>query len=84
MSKSIPIDGKWDKTIRSELSHGDYDTSYDEVVPPNYLVHIPSQNDVIMDIDMEEELNERENGGGLDDCGNDKIDFDDTMREVEL
>ena len=31
----------------------------------NYLVHLPSQNDVIVDIDVEEELNERVFGGDL-------------------
>ena len=37
-----------------------------------------------MEIGVEEELNERENGGNLDDDGDDARDFDNTTREVEL
>ena len=48
----------------------------------NYLVHIPSQNYVILCLDMEEELNERGNGRGLDDVGDNARDFHDTMREL--
>ena len=36
------------KTVWSELSRGGYVAAYDEVALPNYLVHFPSQNDVII------------------------------------
>ena len=39
------------------------------MVLTNYLVHITSHNDVIMEIDLEEELNKRVNYGDLDDDG---------------
>ena len=52
-----------DETVRSEISYCDYVTADDEVALPNYLVHLPIQNDVIMVIAVEEELNERRNGG---------------------
>ena len=51
---------------------------------PNFLVHLPSQNYFIMDIDVKEELNERVNGGYLDDVGDNARYFDNTMREVKL
>ena len=54
--------GDVDETFCSEISRGGYGTEYDKVVLPNYLVYLPSQNDVIMDISVDEELNERENG----------------------
>ena len=47
------------------------------------MVHLPSQNGVIVEIDVEEELNERGNGGDLDDVGDNARYFDNTMREVE-
>ena len=50
----------------------------------NYLVHLPSQNCVVVDIDVEEQLNERVNGGYSDDDGDYVRDFDDIMRGVEL
>ena len=84
MSKASVSDGNGDKTVRSELSRGGYVTVDDKVAPPNYLVHLLRQNDVIMDIDVEEELNERGNSGDSDDDGDDARDFDGTMREVEL
>ena len=37
----------------------------------NYLVHTPSQNYVIININVDEEMNERRNGGDLDDDGED-------------
>ena len=76
--------GDRDKRVRSEISCGGYVTAYDELVLPNFLVHLPSQNYVIMDIDVEEELNERVNGGGLDDGGDNTRYFDDTMRVFKL
>ena len=51
---------------------------------PNYLVQLPSHNDVIVDIGVEEELNDRVNGGDSDDDGEYAIYFDYKMREVEL
>ena len=35
----------------------------------NYLVHLPSHDDFMVEIDMEKELNERGNGGGWYDDG---------------
>ena len=49
---------------------------------PSYRVHLPSNNGVVLDIDVEEELNERGNYGDSDDYNNDARDFDDTRREV--
>ena len=43
-------------------------------------MHPPSQNNFIVDIGVEEELNERANGGDSDDDGDDSRYFDDTMR----
>ena len=50
----------------------------------NYLVHLPSKNYVIMNIDVDEELNERVNGGELDGVGDNARYFDDIMRGVKL
>ena len=50
----------------------------------NYLVYLPSHNGFIMDIDVEEELNDRLNGGYPDDDYDGARDFENTMREVEL
>ena len=47
-------------------------------------MHLPTHNCLIMEIDLEKELNERRNGGDLDDDGDDAREFGDTMREVEL
>ena len=46
-------------------------------------MHLPSQNYVIMYIDVKEELNERVNGGYLYNVGDNVRYFDDTMREVK-
>ena len=61
--------GDGDKRVHSEISRGGYVTSDDELALPNFLVHLPSQNYVIMDINVEEGLNERVNCGDLDDGG---------------
>ena len=45
-------------------------------------MHLPSQNDVVLDIDVEEEMNESGNGGDSDDDGYNAREFDDTTREV--
>ena len=50
----------------------------------NYLVHLPRKNDVVVDIDVEEELNERGNYGDSDYGGDDARDFGDTMRWLKL
>ena len=76
--------GDEDKRVHSEISRGGYVTAYDELELPNFLVHLPSQNYVILDIDVEEELNERVNGGYFDDFGDNARYFDDKMREVKL
>ena len=76
--------GDREKTVRSDIYHGGYVTTYGKVALPNYMMRLPSQNDFIMDINGEEELNKRGNGGDSDDDGEDARDFGDTMREVEL
>ena len=62
MIKTSVRGGDGYKMVQSELSCGGYVTADDKVTLPNYLVHVPSHNDVIVDIDVEEELNERVNG----------------------
>ena len=84
MIKTSASDGDGDETVRSELSRGGYITEYDEVALTNYLLHLPSYNDFILEIDVEEELNQRGDGGNLDDDGDNVRDFDYTMREVKL
>ena len=42
-----------DETVRSDISRGGYVTSDDKLELSNYLVHLPSQNDVIMEMDVE-------------------------------
>ena len=82
MSKTRSICGDVDKTVFYEISRGGYVKSVDEVTLPKYWVHLPSQNVFIVHIDLGEELNERGNGGYLDDYGDGARDFYDTMREV--
>ena len=53
MIQSIAIDGVRDKTVHSELSCGGYITADDDVALPNYLLYLPIQNDVTMEIDVE-------------------------------
>ena len=85
MRKSIASDGGGDKTVRSDISRGGQVSADDEVALPNYLVHLQSQNDFIMEMDVDQELNQRGNCGDSDDDNGDYArDFDDTMREVKL
>ena len=44
------------------------------------MVHLPSQNGIIMEINVEEKLNERGNCGDLYGDGNNARDSEDTMR----
>ena len=84
MRKTSVSDGDRDKTVLSGISGCGYVSADDNVSLPNYLVHLPSQNDSILEIDVEEDLNERVNdvnSGG--DCYYAQ-DFGDTMREVKL
>ena len=81
MRKNSASDSDEDKTVHYELSRGGYVTSNDKVALTNYLVHLPSQNYVIMEIDVEEELNERRNGWDLDDVCDDAREFDDKTRK---
>ena len=84
LDRKIGFVGDGVKKFQYEISHGTYVIADDELALPNLLVHLPSQNYVIMDIYMEEELNERVNCGDLDDGGeNARYSFN-TMREVEL
>ena len=82
MRQTRKSDGKKDKKVNSELSLCFYVTADDEVAMNNYLVHLPSQNDVIVDIDVNKEMNKRVNGRYFDVDGKDARDFDDTMWEV--
>ena len=50
MSKSSASDGDEDGMVHSELSHGGYVTSDEEVALKKYLVHLPSWNNVILEI----------------------------------
>ena len=50
MRKLSSSENYGDKTVRSDLSHSGYVTVDDEVELPNYLVLLPSQNDVVMEI----------------------------------
>ena len=52
MSKTSVRDGLETKTVFSEPSRDGYATADVEVALPNYLVHLPSQNDSIVDIDV--------------------------------
>ena len=47
-------------------------------------MHLSSQNDVIMEMDVEEELNKRVNGGDSDDYDENARYFNGTMKEVTL
>ena len=84
MSKSSARNGDRDKTTGSEISCGNYVTAYENMALPKYLMQISSQNDLIMEMDVEEELNERVNGGDQDDDGDNARYFYDAMKEVEL
>ena len=84
MSKSSASNGDRDKTTGSEISCGNYVTAYENMALPKYLMQISSQNDLIMEMDVEEELNEMENGGDSDDSDDDAREFGDTIREVQL
>ena len=69
MSKTSVNDGDIYEKVHSEISRcGDVTSGY-EVELTNYLGYLPSQNDVIVDIAVDEELNERLNDGGLNDYG---------------
>ena len=59
--------------VHSDLSCGGYVTSDDEVAVHNYLMHLPSHDDFMVDIDVEEELNVRGNGRVSDDDGYNEI-----------
>ena len=82
MSKSSARDNDRDETVRSEIYCGGYVTTVDEVELTNYLVHLPSHNDFIMNINVQEELNDRGNFGHSGDDGDDARDFNNTMREL--
>ena len=48
MRKSSESNSDGDENVHSELSSGSYVTADDEVAQPNYLLHLPSHNDVIV------------------------------------
>ena len=57
MIKTKTIDGDDTKRVLFEISRGGYFTEDDEVALTNYLMHLPSNNYFIVDIDVEYELN---------------------------
>ena len=57
MIKTKTIDGDDTKRVLFEISRGGYFTEDDGVALTNYLMHLPSNNDFIVDIDVEYELN---------------------------
>ena len=59
--------------VHSEVFCGGYVTADDKGAVHNYLMHLPSHDDFIVDIDVEEELNERGNVGVSDDDGYNEI-----------
>ena len=48
MRKSSESNSDGDENVHSELSSGSYVTADDEVAQPNYLLQLPSHNDVIV------------------------------------
>ena len=67
--KTSVSNNEGEKTVFFEISGCGYVTEYEKVALPNYTVHLPSQKDMIVDIDVDEDLNERINGGNSDgDC----------------
>ena len=79
MSKAGVRDGDGEKMVHSEIYHGGYITADEQFALPNELVHLPSQNYVIVDIDVEEEMNERVDIVDQDDFFKNTIYFDNTM-----
>ena len=57
MSKTSARGGEGDKMVHSELSRGGCVTAYDNIALPHYLVHLPNQNDLVLDIEVEEDMN---------------------------
>ena len=50
MIKTSASSSDGDEMVHSEIFHGGYVTADDDMILPNYLVHLPSQNDLIVDI----------------------------------
>ena len=48
MRKSSESNGDGNENVHSELSSGSYVTADDELAQPNYLLYLPSHNDVIV------------------------------------
>ena len=63
MSKSSASSVDGDETVRYEISRGSSITADDKVAFTNYLVHLPIQNYIIVEIDVDEQLSERRNFG---------------------
>ena len=64
------------------IFRGGYITDYYKVALPNYMVHLPNENDVVMEMDVDEELNDRGNGGDSDDDVENLRYFNDKMRRL--
>ena len=56
ITKSSTSKNDGDKTVLSEISRGSYVTADDNMALTNYLVHPPSQNYGIMEIDVRGEM----------------------------
>ena len=84
MRKTSARNGEETKKVFSYPSHGGYVTSDDQVALSKKLVQLLSHNGVIVDIDVEEEMNERGDDRNQDGDGDDSQYFDESMREVEL
>ena len=71
MRKTSASNGNKIKTVFSEPSCGAYVTEDDEVALPKCLVHLPSKIGSMVDIDLQQELKQRVNGGNSDYYGDD-------------
>ena len=67
MRKTSTSNSDKTKKVFSCPSHGCYVTVDDEEALSNYLVHLSSKNYVMVDIDLEEDMNERGDRGDFDD-----------------
>ena len=65
------IERKQEKIVCYDISCGGCVTANDEVELTNYLMHFPSKNYLIMEMDVEDEMSERGDGGDSGDCGDD-------------
>ena len=72
------------ETVFFQLYYVGYITEDYKVPLPSYLLNFPFQNDAILEIDDQEELNDRENGGYSYEDGDYAQFFDNTMRQFDF